>query len=100
MNLINLPEPLISLISDFLWGTNLDYKKKFQTILLDIKVPARLDILNQINYQHRNNVFYEEIEDDLYCPGCGEKNLFPFTRFTCWDCEPNGSGVIPTIQIL
>lgn len=98
MKLIQLPDPLIILISDFLWGTNLDYKKKFQPILLDIKVPNRLNILKQINHQYRNNRFYEEIEDDLYCPGCGEKNLFPFNRFTCWDCEPNALNLISTIQ--
>ena len=95
MNLTKLPDTLIIHISDFLWGTNLDYKKKFQNILLDIKVPNRIEILNQINDQYRNNKTYEEIEDDLYCPRCGEKYLStegPFAdRFICWDCGQNTS---------
>ena len=30
---------------------------------------------------------YIELDDNMYCPKCGEKFLFPFNRDICWDCH-------------
>ncbi len=45
-----------------------------------------LQFLRAIPYQRRGQRTCE-IEDEVYCHVCGEKTVFPFTRFMCHDCE-------------
>lgn len=84
MNLKKLPYEITENIKIYMWGNKDIYKKK-------------LDIVHNLpKYKHHNlkvtdyclirNV-YTEIEDELYCPKCGEKTLFPFTREVCFDCN-------------
>lgn len=92
MDITKLPYPMSDLIFDYLWGNNRDWKNKNIKVINEINVKfiqlgSWYWMLDQINIQTRNNKQYEEIEDDLYCPCCGEKSLFPFTRIKCWDCE-------------
>ena len=45
-----------------------------------------LQFLRANPFQNRGKLIYE-IEDEVYCHVCGEKTVFPFTRFMCHDCE-------------
>ena len=84
MDLQNIPSEVIEHIKDYLWGDLISQK-------------YQLNILEQLNTypQHSlqvNSICYfdgipKEIEDELYCPYCGEKTLFPFTLEKCYDCQ-------------
>ena len=67
-----------------MWGNKDIYKKKIDIVnnLPDYKK----DNLKENFYLFFSGV-YTEIEDELYCPQCGEKTLFPFTRLVCLNCD-------------
>ena len=87
-NLSKLPFPLGLYVFDFVWGSPIIYKQKLK--IVDTLPKDRFWLGNWILkspiFCHRNGILYE-VEDDLYCPKCGEKTVFPFTREICWDCE-------------
>ena len=80
----HLPPPLNNIIFDYLWGTQIAYKKKLNIIhtLPKYKESALISPI----FCYRGGIEYE-IENYLYCPKCGEKNVFPVTRQRCWDCD-------------
>jgi hypothetical protein len=113
-NINILPLHILNSIKDYLWGTNIYWKNQFHNILnkstpfelkhiysfpdcyiniiqnKEISIFKRnmsvIQILQSLNCQRRLGIEYE-IEDELYCNKCGEKNVFPFTRTLCYDCE-------------
>ena len=87
MNIKSLPTDIIEQIMVYLWGNKQIFKIK-------------LNISNVLPKYKQHNLRVLEmckiygvelyIEDELYCPRCGEKTLFPFTRMICHECENLG----------
>ena len=80
-----LPSEIIVFIKGYLWGTNKSWKNKLNI--------AKQDLVSKYNKLKVSKLYRIrgvdlECEDEFYCPGCGEKTLFPFTREFCWDCDP------------
>ena len=87
LNTIKLPNAIVMQMSDYLWGTSKDWKRK-----LDIQnhLPQETwSLLSDVaQYRSYNNIM--ESEDCLYCNCCGEKKLFfalSFYRNYCEDCH-------------
>ena len=76
-----LPDELIVIIKDYIWGNTLQYQKKLNIILENLPEPEMVqNNLKPINKCYYKNKYWEELEDNLFCPRCGEKTLwFPFT---------------------
>ena len=76
--LLNIPLDITTHITDFLWGNTLSWKAKFSQVikLFNYKNDLMGNLTNQGDYC------------ETYCSKCGEKELFPFTRTICFDCEP------------
>ncbi len=84
------PQPIENNIKAFLWGTP-EYQRHRQNTK---KLCHEMEMQEFIQYplspiisQKRCGDTYFEIDNDLFCPRCGEKCLFPFTRSICWDCS-------------
>jgi len=81
MNYFNLPVDIINIIKNYLWGHKEDWMRKFNIIIRDTNDTFKPSIdniiykLNICNWQKRLNID-TNIEDNFYCPVCGEKNLF------------------------
>jgi len=74
---MDLPSEIIEIIKDCLWGNHDEWKAKLSQI---IKL-----------FPHENNLI-ENLNDsgdyeETYCPQCGEKELFPFSRTICFYCD-------------
>jgi len=75
-----LPEHIISLIKDYMWGSKDIWKLKYSILLRRTFIPfnPRFDYIYKLNpclFQRRLSK-ETEIEDNFYCPICGEKTLF------------------------
>lgn len=80
-NMLNkLPNEIIFYIKDYMWGHKSDYQKKLKMILENLPEPEMVQInLTAIRKCYYKNKYWEELEDNLFCPRCGEKTLwFPF----------------------
>jgi len=85
MIIINeLPCELIEMIKEYMWGNVAYYKKELN--IVNTLPEYKKAILRTTLFCKINNIM-NEIEDELYCPNCGEKTLFPFTRSICYECE-------------
>lgn len=85
MIIINeLPCELIEMIKEYMWGNVVYYKKKLN-IVNTLPEYKRAILRTTLFCKIKNTM--NEIEDELYCPNCGEKTLFPFTRNICYECE-------------
>ena len=79
----DLPKHIISLIKDFIWGNKKDWIKKYNIFLTQTFIPFNpkcryIYMLNPCLYQRRD-LKETDIEENFYCPVCGEKTLyFPF----------------------
>ncbi len=75
-----LPDELIVNVKDYMWGNKLEYQKKLKIILENLPEPEMVQKkLKAINKCHYKNKYWDELEDNLFCPRCGEKSLwFPF----------------------
>ena len=84
--LLLLPQSVTDHIFNILWGENNDFKiiLKKSLAILPKYWTLHLKSVNKINI---NGKLFIALEDNLYCPICGEKFLFPFTRDICWDCD-------------
>ena len=84
MELHAIPSEVIEHIKDYLWG-NLTSQQH------QLNIVEKLDTYPQHSL-HVNSICYfngilKEIEDEIYCPYCGEKTMFPFTLERCYDCQ-------------
>ena len=84
------PQPIEKNINDFLWGTR-EYQLHHQNtkkLCREIEMQEFIQYpLTPIFSQKRCGETFHDIEDDLFCDMCGEKQLFPFTRSICWECS-------------
>lgn len=78
------PLEIVEIIKIFMWGNNNIYKEKLKIVK---NLPEYKKDNLRVTVSCRMNGKDIEIEDELYCPRCGEKTLFPFTRHLCWDCN-------------
>ena len=84
MRLDNIPLEIIEHIKDYLWGNVISQQYQLDIVKqLDTNPQQSLNV-NSICYF---NGVVKEIEDEVYCPDCGEKSMFPFTLERCYDCE-------------
>lgn len=81
-----LPEPILGKVFDTLWGTEVDFKSKFNKSL-DSLPPNWYWHLRETNVMKLQGHVHTALSDNMYCPHCGEKTLFPFTLEKCWDCS-------------
>ena len=76
MNLVDtFPSEIIQLLKDYMWGTHLDYRVKLRSILDDLPKNVQLN-LSPIKYGYYKNSIWEDVDDNLFCPSCGEKTLW------------------------
>tara|TARA_B100001057_G_C22559994_1_gene836898 strand:+ start:144 stop:476 length:333 start_codon:yes stop_codon:yes gene_type:complete len=90
--LTNLPDVIVVIISDFLWGNIKSQKEKFDKVLKENRFPTpffdiRLN-LKPTPYCNFSGKLLS-IEDESYCNRCGEKTMFPFTLSLCDTCNTN-----------
>lgn len=81
---LNLPTCLQYQIYDFMWGNLEIYRSKMNNCLNCLVDSSSLFPVNDKKINGKN---YTEMEDNLYCPECGEKTRDPFTIHICWDCQ-------------
>ena len=94
MNIIDkLPYELSELIKEYMWGNIVSYKKRLN-IIQCLPVYKKITLRPNPFCKIKNTI--TEIEDELYCPRCGEKTLFPFTKIMCSECEVNNPGLFYT----
>ena len=74
------PLEIVEIIKIFMWGNNNIYKEKLKIVK---NLPEYKKDNLRVTVSCRMNGKDIEIEDELYCPKCGEKTLFPFTRDLC-----------------
>jgi hypothetical protein len=84
-NILNLPEEIIILIKDFLWGNVESHKKRFSITLKENFSEIKRNLIPAPYCIFSGNLL--EIEDEMFCEICGEKTVFPFTRDICYTCE-------------
>lgn len=89
MDISVIPEYLVDILKDYLWGNFTSHQKKNKANLFNIKETfLAVTFLKPINIQKRDNIIFREINRFFYCPICGEKSLCPYTSFLCCeDCE-------------
>ena len=58
-----------------MWGTCESYKKLFNSVLNNLPSNA-VNVLHPTKYCKYNNKIWIELEDNIYCPKCGDKSLF------------------------
>ena len=76
MNFIEtIPNEIIQLIKDYMWGTNQSYKIKLREVLDNLPKNVQLS-LSPIKKSYYKNRVWEELDDNLFCPNCGEKTLW------------------------
>ena len=88
-----LPDVLVTQISNYLWGSKEIYQKRLTKITKNIPTYPLLS-LKAIKDCHYKNRVWIDLEDNLYCHGCGEKSLdFAYVclgRNRCCDyCQDN-----------
>ncbi len=84
MKLQNIPSEVIEHIKDYLWGNLISQQNQLNIVEQLETLPQQSLQVNSICYL---NGIPKEIEDELYCPQCGEKTLFPFTLEVCYGCR-------------
>ena len=84
--LLSLPPVIIDEIFNILWGSVSDFKTILQKSLKILPDSWILHLRDTKKMTIRGKI-YTELDDNMYCPKCGEKFLFPFIRDICWDCN-------------
>jgi len=76
MNIIKkCPRDITSQIGEYIWGSRQIYSTKFTKILRDLP-QSPLTVLNATDECRYKNKNWVELEDNVYCPACGEKSLW------------------------
>ena len=84
MKLDDIPLEVIEHIKDYLWGNLISQQHQLNIVEQLDSFPQQSLKVNSICYF---NGIPKEIEDESYCPYCGEKTMFPFTLERCHDCQ-------------
>ncbi len=81
-----LPNDINIQIMDYLWGSRRDHQKYFSQVLDTLPVNILINLRATESCKYKNKI-WDDIEDNLYCPCCGEKSL-DFT-YACngWLCD-------------
>jgi len=69
-----LPNELNMVIMDYMWGTRKGYQLILGKVLSRLPTNVQLN-LKATEYCKYKNKVWNDIEDNLYCPKCGEKSL-------------------------